>query len=185
MWEDDLYDLGTLLRLADAETKDGDASARMEHDGAEDPAIAAAAEGQPFGSLAAKTLVRQPEPGGLPAVVSMMGIVLKAVLPICATVTTVSEGCACWAYAVRLTMRCRYAVQPCWVTGDGGLGRQQAAAFAHADRSGLGQQPARPSHLRPLVPGPPAGAKAGHHKCGIAAPIVRPAACNRVNISCM
>jgi len=62
VWEDDLYDLGTLLRLADAEHGDGDASARLEHDGAEDHAAVPTAEGQPFGSLAAKTLVRQPEP---------------------------------------------------------------------------------------------------------------------------
>ena len=68
MWEDDLYDLGTLLRLADTETGDGDASARIEHDDAEAHAVAPAAEGQPFGSLAAKTLVRHPEHGYLPAV---------------------------------------------------------------------------------------------------------------------
>ena len=59
-WEDDLYDLGTLLRLADTVHENGDAPADTEGGEPAEGAdrIAAGPDGHPFASLAAKTLVR-------------------------------------------------------------------------------------------------------------------------------
>ena len=52
-WEDDLYDLGTLLRLADTVHENGDAPA----DGGGAVRSAPGPDGHPFSSLAAQTLV--------------------------------------------------------------------------------------------------------------------------------
>ena len=58
-WEDDLYDLGTLLRLADTVHENGDAPAADGNAVANDSIrrTSAGPEGQPFESLAAQTLV--------------------------------------------------------------------------------------------------------------------------------
>ena len=95
-WEDDLYDLGTLLRLADTKHGDGDASAGLEHDGAENNATGPAplADGQPFGSLAAKTLVRQLEPGDTHMVVGFTAKTMTTVLPDCAMSPPLSASCS-------------------------------------------------------------------------------------------